>query len=240
MTRPDDYSSIVDTLLLDRERRIRLSNARTRAAGALMMSETNPSDDAARQRSERRCIGVPRMNLGGAIVPRAEVFRLAFSEGATFFLTAGEQPNADDGPRRSIRIIPLGANASQEASIAPHPHLAIIHKVVRPETWTCVTIELCYNDGRATSRNRTVNIQIIDASGNRIYWDRNTSGTWAGTWENRPDLGPELVHALKTAGLTPAGIHIGDDEAYSHRRIASIDSPAESLRCSGYRVLVKL
>jgi len=239
MTQLDSYSSIVDTLLLDRERRIRLSNAQTRAADALADSETNETNGGA-PRSESRIATVPQTNLRGANRTEPEISRLAFSDSPAFFLTAGEHPNADDRPRRRIRIVPLGANAAEETSIAPHPHLTIIHKADCLETWTCVTIELCYNDGRATSRNRTINIQIIDASGNRIYWDRNTTGSWAGTWENRPDLGPELVHALKTAGLTPAGIHIGDDEAYSHKRIASIDSPAESLRCSGYRVLVKL
>lgn len=103
-----------------------------------------------------------------------------------------------------------------------------------------VTIELCYNDCRSASSLRTTNIEIIDASGNRIFWQRTTTGAWAGSWENRPDLGEALIAALDTAGLTPTGIHVGDDEAYSHKRVAGIDSAAESLRRSGFRVLVKL
>ena len=239
MTQLDSYSSIVDTLLLDRERRIRLSNAHTRAASALTMSETNPSDDGAPQRSERRCIAVPQINLGGAVVPSAEVLRQASSENATFFISAGEQPGSmDDGRRRRIRIVALGANTS-EASIAPRAPLTAFHTAVSADASLWETIELCYNDGRAAAKQRTVNIQIIDASGCRVYWDRTPSGSWAGTWADRPDLGPMLVSALKTAGVTPAGIHIGDDEAFTRRQVTSIDSAADSLRRSGYQVVVK-
>jgi hypothetical protein len=238
MTQLDSYSSIVDTLLLDRERGIRLSKARTRAADALADSETNEADGGPPW-SERRIATVPQMNPRGANLPHPEKYRLAFSESPAFFLTTGEHPNADDGTRRRIRIVPLGANASEETSIAPHPHLTTIHTAVCTNPSLCVTFELCYNDGCAASKRRTVNIQIIDASGCRVYWDRTTSGSWAGSWENRPDLGRELVDALKTAGLSPAGIHIGDDEAYTRRQIASIDSAASSLRRYGYRVRVK-
>jgi hypothetical protein len=166
MTQFDGYGKILDTLLVDRERGIRLSNAKKRAADALAVRAPETSETA-------------RGSLLG------------------------------------VKTAPC------------------------TDTIFGVTIELCYNDNRTASKNRSVNIQLIDANGCRICWDRTVSGSWAGTWENRPDLGSPLLNLLETIGLKPAGIHIGDDEAYSRRQVASIDSAADLLRRSGYRVVVK-
>ena len=126
----------------------------------------------------------------------------------------------------SLEALPEDPPVSTDsARISPHH---------QKEDSTLTIIKLSPNDAQ------TVNIELTDDRGDPIYWARKPSGAWAGSWENRPDLGEALIAALDTAGLTPAGIHVGDDEAYAHMRAAGIDSAAASLRRSGFRVLVKL
>lgn len=115
-------------------------------------------------------------------------------------------------------------------SVTSTPTSATTQKEVN----TLTIIKLCRND------SRTINIELTDFRGNSIYWDRTASGDWSGSWEARPDLGPELVDALVNAGLTPTGIHIGDDEAYAAAKVSNIEAAAQCLRESGFAVQVKI
>jgi hypothetical protein len=238
MTEPDSYSSIVETLLLDRERGIRLSRARTRATDALAAANTTHevSRDQVGDHAFARGMG---MTCPGMVLTWDEPLHRLVKEILAFPATAGAPPRpTDTGPWGRARI---ASTVPRDIAVTPMhsgPHLgSTIEKNVNTLT-SPVTIELCHNDNRVSSRMRTVNVQIIDSSDERVYWDRTVSGHWAGTWTDRPDLGVRLLEALERAGLKPAGIHIGDDEAYS-KRIVSIDSAAESLRRFGCRVLVK-
>jgi hypothetical protein len=101
------------------------------------------------------------------------------------------------------------------------------------EVRTLTIIKLSTNDAT------TLNIELTDDRGNSVFWSRDASGDWEGSWENRPDLGSDLVDALTSAGLTPAGIHIGDDEAFTISDAANINTAAETLRAAGFVVKVK-
>lgn len=238
MTQPDDYRSVVDTLLLDRERGIRLSNAQTRAADALAASDTSHEAGSGSARNDALARGVT-MDHPEEVLARDEPLHLLVNASLASSATTGACPRiTGTGPWGRAWMAPVEPRGISLTPRHSAPHLGPVIEISVNTLASDVTIELCYNDNRVSSGKRTVNVEIIDSCGGRIYWDRTVSGLWAGTWKDRPDLGVRLFDALETAGLKPAGIHIGDDEAYS-RRIASIDSAAESLRRSGCRVLVK-
>lgn len=107
MTQPDDYSSVVGTLLLDRERGIRLSNARTRAASARESWELRAAFDAAERDPRLEPFGRPTTAPKFNHVD--EEHRTASEHGTpapiTFIImNGGDHVRADTPGGRTIRI----------------------------------------------------------------------------------------------------------------------------------------